>query len=195
MISSTDLKFLHLAIAGGGCFDESDIAGMNIGKIGTGAVLDELASLRQRGLLRIDGKKFCITDEARSLFWSDEPLWRRILGILQVMPLEIKDICAYLNEAGDAVEGMIEDLRRDGMVVMIPVRKETGVCRTYEILPEGREMLASSENYPNAKDGAQAVLSSLENTVSGLEIDSDIQEKMLSEIKKLQKMTKDAGLS
>lgn len=188
----TDLDWLHLAVSRNGCFDEKDIGSSPLGRMGTGAILDHLASMIERGLLKSSGGgRFCITDGTRESLWSNSvPLWVRILRVLDMTPLTLSGMAAYLGEPAETVSRDAERLRREGMVVMVPVRDGHGILRTFEILPGGSEELGrlGTGPFPETRHGgstAQQLLANVEEIVRGLAIDEAVRSDVISKLEQV----------
>ena len=141
-----DLQILYLGIKGNGKFDEKDIEQSDLKNLGVGRVLDQLASLKERNLIEMnkDGS-FLITSNARHILWDNQiPLGIKILRILEVKPQNIEKIASFLLLSQDQIKPEIEDLRKRQLVLMSPLRNETGIVKMYEILKEGIEEISNA---------------------------------------------------
>ncbi len=152
-LTMVDLQILYLGIKGNGRFDENDIEQSDLKKLGVGRVLDQLASLKERNLIEMnkDGS-FFVTSMARHILWDNQiPLWIKILRILEIKSHGIEKISSFLLLSQDQIQNEIEDLRKRQLVLMSPLRIETGIVKMYEILPEGIEQIkkAQSEGFRN----------------------------------------------
>ncbi len=152
-LTMVDLQILYLGIKGNGRFDEKDIEQSELKKLGVGRVLDQLASLKERNLIEMnkDGS-FFVTSMARHILWDNQiPLWIKILRILEIKSHGIEKISSFLLLSQDQIQNEIEDLRKKQLVLMSPLRIETGIVKMYEILPEGIEQIkkAQSEGFQN----------------------------------------------
>jgi hypothetical protein len=152
-LTMVDLQILYLGIKGNGQFNEKDIEHSDLKKLGVGRVLDELASLKERNLIEMnkDGS-FFVTSIARHILWDNQiPLWIKILRILEIKSQSIEKISSFLLLSQDQIQNEIEDLRKRQLVLMSPLRIETGIVKMYEILPEGIEQIkkAQSEGFQN----------------------------------------------
>ena len=173
-----DLQILYLGIKGDGRFDENNIEESDLKKIGVGRILDQLASLKERNLIEMntDGS-FSVTSMARHILWDTQiPMWIKILRILEIKSYDIEKISSFLLLSHEQIQNEIEDLRKRHLVLMSPLRNETGIVKMYEILPEGIEQIkkAQSEGFQNKP----------ETTKPQIEIWSII-EKIVEEIKGL----------
>ena len=146
-LNMLDLQILYLGIKGNGRFDEKDIEESDLKKLGVGRILDQLASLKERNLIDMnkDGS-FSITSITRHILWDNQiPLWIRILRILEIKSQEIEKIASFLLLSPDQIQTEIEDLRKRQLVLMSPLRNETGIVKMYEILPEGIEEIKKAQ--------------------------------------------------
>ena len=142
-----DLKILFLGINKDGSFDENDIEKSDLKKLGVGRILDQLASLKERGLIEMNSNgSFSITNSGKNILWDDQiPLWLKILRILEIKSQNTATIASFLLASLDKVNEEIEDLRKRHLVLMSPLRNETGLEKFYEILPEGIETIEKSQ--------------------------------------------------
>ncbi len=152
-LTMVDLQILYLGIKGNGRFDEKDIEQSDLKKLGVGRVLDQLASLKERSLIEMNNDgSFFVTSMARHILWDNQiPLWIKILRILEIKSHGIEKISSFLLLSQDQIRNEIEDLRKRQLVLMSPLRIETGIVKMYEILPEGIEQIkkAQSEGFQN----------------------------------------------
>lgn len=143
MLGTIDLEVLQLAAASGGRINESAIEHSALSRLGVGRVLDALASLRDRDLLRLDkdSGSFVMTDAARAILWSDSiPLWARILRLLEIRSCSIVDMMAILRIGRNGpLEEALGGLQREGFVMAAPQIRDGSPQKVYEILPEGIE--------------------------------------------------------
>jgi len=176
-----DLQILHLGIKKNGRFDENDIEKSDLNKLGVGRILDQLASLKERNLIDLnkDGS-FSVTNVARHNLWDRQiPLWIKILRILEIKSQDIEKISSFLLLSPDKILTEIEDLRKKQLVLMSPLRKDKGIVKMYEILPEGIEMVK--------KVHSEGIQNKPEKTKPQIEIWSIIEE-IIEEIQKLQEI-------
>ena len=150
-----DLEFLHLGLQKGGTFDEKDIENSELKRLGVGRILDSVASLKDRELIsqNSDGK-FTVTNTAKQILWNKEiPLWVKILRLLDIKAFSLKTISMYLGTESDKILEVLETLRKNELVLMLPLRTETGLEKMYELMPAGAEELEKSEEvgFENAK--------------------------------------------
>ena len=145
MLGTIDLEILQLAAAGDGRINESAIEHSALSRLGVGRILDALASLRDRDLLRLDrdGGSFVMTDAAHAILWSDSiPLWARILRLLEIRSCGIVDMMAILRIGQHGLlEEALGGLQREGFVMAAPQIRGGGPQKVYEILPEGIERM------------------------------------------------------
>ena len=173
----TDLQILYLGIKGNGKFNENDIEESDLKKLGVGRILDQLASLKERNLVEMnkDGS-FSITNVASHILWDDQiPLWIKILRILEIKSLDLAKISSFLLLLPEKVNLEIEDLRKKQFVLMLPLRKELGIVKMFEILPEGIEKLkiAQSEglqNKPKVSKPKLEIFSIIEETIEEIKM-------------------------
>jgi len=194
-LNVTDLQILYLGIKKDGRFDEKDIEKSDLKKLGVGRILDQLASLKERNLIDMnkDGS-FSVTSSARHFLWDNQiPLWIKILRILEIKSQDINKISSFLQLSQTQIQSEIEDLRKRQLVLMSPLRNETGIVKMYEILPDGIEQMkkAQSEgtqNKPEMTKPQIEIWSLIEETIEeiqGLEISEEIKVKIISNILKI----------
>ena len=194
-LNMTDLQILYLGIKKNGTFDEKDIEKSDLKKLGVGRILDQLASLKERNLIEInkDGS-FSVTNTARYILWDNKiPVWIKILKILEIKSQDINKISSFLQLSQAQIQSEIEDLRKKQLVLMSPLRNETGIVKMYEVLPDGIEQMkkAQSEGTQNKPEMAKPqieIWSLIEETIEeiqGLEISEEIKGKIISNILKI----------
>ena len=200
-LSMADLQFLHLGIKGNGRFDEKDIEQSKLKKMGVGRILDQLGSLKERYLIEInkDGS-FSITDFAKNMLWNDAiPLWVNILRLLEISSQSMEDAILFLGKPPAQIKNEIEDLRKKQMVLMSPLRSDTGIMKMYEILPEGVELLkrTQSEGFdinPGLPQPQVEILSIIEEAIEDIGsiqgISDEKQKKMITNLSKIKEMLK-----
>lgn len=180
-----DLQILYLGIKGNGRFNEKDIEESDLKKLGVGRILDQLASLKERNLIDMnkDGS-FSITSITRHILWDNQiPLWIRILRILEIKSQEIEKIASFLLLSPDQIQTEIEDLRKRQLVLMSPLRNETGIVKMYEILPEGIEEIKKAQiegvqNKPQIIKSQIEILSIIDETIEEIKgLDGILKEK------------------
>lgn len=182
-LTMIDLQILYLGIKRNGRFDEKDIGQSDLKKLGIGRVLDQLASLKERNLIYMnkDGS-FSVTNIARHILWDNQiPLWVKILRILEIKSQDIYKISSFLLLSQAQIQDEIEDLRKRQLVLMSPLRNETGIVKMYEILYEGIEEIkkAQSEgfqNKPNMGKSQIEILSMIEETIEEIKALQEISE-------------------
>lgn len=142
-IGLLDVKILSQGIRNGGRIDEQVLERSELVKAGTGRVLDCLASLVERGLIRLnDDKSFQVTESARQDLWNGAvPPWVRILRMLDIGAQDPDRLAAYLNESRERIDSELKVLRRSRLVMMSALRSERGLGQVFEILPEGQKRL------------------------------------------------------
>jgi hypothetical protein len=143
-----DLQILYLGIKKSGRFDEKDIERSDLKKLGVGRILDQLASLKERNLIDMnkDGS-FSVTSIARHILWDQQiPLWIKILRILEIKSQDVDKISSFLLLSQVQIQNEIEDLRKRQLVLMSPLRNDTGIVKLYEILPDGIEQMKKAQS-------------------------------------------------
>jgi len=188
-LSMIDLQILYLGIKGKGRFDEQDIDQSELKRLGTGRILDQLASLKERKLIDLNNDgSFSITSNARHILWDSQmPLWIKILRILEIKSQSLDQISSFLLLSQDQIQNEIEDLRKRQLVLMSPFRNEVGLVKIYEILPEGIEQIkkAQSEgvqNKPEIKKPQIEIWSIIEETINEVKGLEGISEKKKDDI-------------
>lgn len=142
-----DLEILYLGIQENKSFNEKDIENSELKRLGVGRILDSLASLKERKLIDLnkDGS-FSVTDLAKHTLWNDEiPQWLKILLLLEIKSCSIGEISKYLKKSENELIDEIEKLRKNQLILMLPIRQENMIIKTYEILPEGMEKIKSGD--------------------------------------------------
>ena len=170
-LGTIDLEVLHLAIKENGTFNENNLENSELNRLGTGKILDALASLKDRKFVSMNSNgSFSITELAREILWSDNiPTWAKILRLLQIKSCSMKQITDILRISEDKLVEDIEKLRKNQFVLMAPQRIEGKLVKIFEILPEGIEEIdkTETEGFNNT---------SFEHTKSEVEILSLIDE-------------------
>lgn len=195
-LTMVDLKILFLGINKDGSFDENDIEKSDLKKLGVGRILDQLASLKERGLIEMNSNgSFSITNSGKNILWDDQiPLWLKILRILEIKSQNTATIASFLLASLDKVNEEIEDLRKRHLVLMSPLRNEIGLEKFYEILPEGIETIEKSQkgefkDKPQIKNSQVEILPILDETIKQIqgmqEISSDKKQNIVSNLLKI----------
>ena len=195
-LTMVDLKILFLGINKDGTFDENDIEKSDLKKLGVGRILDQLASLKERKLIEInkDGS-FRITNSAKQILWDDEiPLGVKILRMLEIKSQNLETVSSFLIVPYEKVREEMEDLRKRHLVLMSPLRKETGLEKFYEILPEGIEIIEKSQTSgfkekSQIKDSQIEILPILDQTIKEIqeiqEMSNDKKQNIVSNLLKI----------
>lgn len=136
-----DIRILSMGVKNGGRVDDAVLGRLE--QVGTGRVMDSLASMAERGLISLnDDRTFQVTDAARQILWSDGvPLRIRVLRILESGSMDTDKIAEYLDADAGEIGAAVEDLRKNRMVLMSTQVTGDGPGRVFEILPEGKEEL------------------------------------------------------
>lgn len=186
LLGSVDLEFLVLNP--GGTFDERTIADSGLTQLGTGRVLDQLASLLDRDLIeRINGG-FRVSAKARSYLWDSAiPLWGRVLRLVEICPLPVGEIVRYLDEERDAVRHTLEELRKGGLAVMYPVNRDGKPARVYEATEDGRRLLSRPGKFDDSVPPVPAadLLSEIIRDVVSLDADQSKKDALVSRLEAL----------
>lgn len=146
-LGAIDLEILFLGIKKNNSFNENDIENSELKRLGVGRILDSLASLKDRKLINMnkDGS-FFVTELARHVLWSHEiPLWVKILRLLEIKSCSITEIANFLKKTEEGVIEEIENLRKNQLILMSPLRQESKIIKMYEILPEGIDKINKVE--------------------------------------------------
>ena len=146
-IGTLDLKILHLALKKGGTFDELDIADSELNDLGVGRILDALASLKDRSMIKLNSNQtFTITSSAREILWSDTlPIQTKILRLLQIRSCGIDDIVNILGIDSDVIVDSLTKMRERELVLMSTQRHDNRLVKIYEILPKGVTLIDVKE--------------------------------------------------
>jgi hypothetical protein len=185
-LGTIDLEILHLAINENGTFNENNLESSELKRLGVGKILDSLASLKDRKMLSLnkDGS-FSITNLAKEILWSDNiPIWARTLRLLQIKSCNMEQIEDILKLPKDELIEAIEKLRKSQFVLMSPQRLEEKLIKVYEILPEGIEEInkTETEGFENTKFGQLKPDVEILSIID--EIQKEIQEIQLEQVKK-----------
>lgn len=191
-ISKVELEFLHLAVLNNDCIDENDIENSNLKRLGTGNILDVLAEMIQKKLFEQKHTKFCITNEAKNYLWQKNiPLDLRILRLLKITPVGEKEISRFLMEDDEIIIKMIEKLRKNGLVVIVPTRKDNSFHKLYEILPEGVQYIKNNV-MPKQKHDLESnedlqLISEVQQQINDLPIDQSVKKSIGEKLEKIRK--------
>lgn len=184
LLGSVDVEFLALGVRGS--FDETAIGNSNLSRLGTGRILDQLASLLDRDLLEMYGSCFRMTSKARLYLWDEHtPLWARILRLLEILPLPVDDLARYLDEKPDGVAAGLEELRKGGLVLMYPVKKKEGLVRMYHATEEGMARLARPLDDAVPPIPARDLVSEIIRDVASLDADRARKDAIASRLETL----------
>lgn len=194
-LNYVDLQILFLGIKNNGKFDENDIEGSDLKKLGIGRILDQLASLKERNLIEMnkDGS-FLVTKIARHILWDNElPLWIKILRVLEIQSMGLEKISLFLLILPEKIHKEIEDLRKRQLILMSPLRIESRIIRIFEILPEGIEQIKTYskgfQNKPDIRTPRVEILSIIDETIEEIKkldiIPKEKKDMILSNIVKI----------
>jgi len=142
-----DLEILYLGIKGDGNFNETGIENSELKRLGVGRILDALASLKDRKLINLNNDgSFSITDLAKHTLWDEQiPTWVKILRLLEIKPCSSNVMSDFLKKPETELIDEIEKLRKNQLILMLPLRQESKIIKMYEILPEGIEKIKKIE--------------------------------------------------
>ncbi len=157
-LGTIDLEILFLGISNGGKFNENDIEESELKRLGVGKILDTLAILKDKNLISLeqDGS-FQVTELAKMHLWNQKiPSWVRVLRLLEVKPQTINEISKILREPVSNIEEHLNNLRKNQLILMSPIRREGKLEKSFEILQEGKDYLEKieSEGIPKQIHGA-----------------------------------------
>ena len=202
-IGSLDLEFLYLGIQKGGSFDEKDIENSELSRLGVGRVLDSIASLKDRKLIvQNDDGTFSITNSSKQILWNDEiPLWVKILRLLEIKPYPQRKISKFLNVDSEKILSELEIMRKNELVLMSPLRTDSGLEKMFEIMPTGVEQLdkINSEGYDNAqlvfeksdeKKDIFDIIEELKEIIKSNEIDDSVKTTIIEKLEKIKSRLK-----
>jgi hypothetical protein len=195
-LNIVDLEILYLGIKNEGMFDEKDIEQSELKKLGVGRILDQLASLKERNLIDMNKNgSFSVTSSAKSILWNNQiPLWIKILRVLEIKSQGIQKLSSFLLVPQDQIQNEIDDLRKRQLVLMSPLRNESGIVKMYEILPDGIEQIkkvtyGSTQNKPDIVKPQIEVWSIIEEIIEEIKrlegISDGKKEKIISKILKI----------
>ena len=187
-LTMTDLKILFLGVSKDGSFDENDIEKSDLKNLGVGRILDQLASLKERGLIEMNKNgSFSITPSAKHILWDKKiPLWIRILRVLEIKSQNAETLSLFLRASKDKIVDEMEGLRKRHLVLMSPLRNENKLEKFYEVLPEGIELIekVQSEGLPNQpeKNPQLEIFSIIDQTIREIKSIKEIPECKKEEI-------------
>lgn len=184
-MGTLDVEFLMLAIRRP--FNEKDIANSPLKRLGIGRILDHLASMLERGLIKPAGHSYAMTSKSAAYLWDQNaPVWLRILRLLDILPLPVHQMSLYLNEPAPQIQDALKVLRLGGLTMMYPVKKGEVVVQMYHITEEGKGRLEQPGDMdPISPDD---IISAIIRDVSTLEADQRAKEIIISRLEALQKM-------
>ena len=198
-IGAIDLEMLYLGINKDKSFNEKDIENSELKKLGIGRILDSLASLKERRLIDLnkDGS-FSVTDLAKHTLWTEEiPLWLKILRLLEIKSCSMDVISKFLKKSENELIDEIEKLRKAQLILMLPIRQENMIIKTYEILPEGIEKIKKAEsevpqinNSERKNDSKSEILELLDQIIKEINEKYDEDKKNTDIILKLNQIKK-----
>lgn len=184
-MGTLDVEFLLLAIRRP--FNEKDIADSSLKRLGIGRILDHLASMLERGLIKPAGHSYAMTSKSAAYLWDQNiPVWLRILRLLDILPMPVHQMSLYLNEPAPQIQDALKVLRLGGLAMMYPVKKGEVVVQMHHITEEGKRRLDLPED-PNPVS-ADDIISAIIRDVSALEADQRTKEIIVSRLEALQKM-------
>lgn len=195
-LGTIDLEILFLGISNGGKFNENDIEESELKRLGVGKILDTLAILKDKNLISLeqDGS-FQVTELAKMHLWSQKiPLWVRVLRLLEVKPQTINEISKILRESVSNIEEHLNNLRKNQLILMSPIRKEGKLEKSFEMLQEGKDYLEKieSEGIPEKIHGANPteseileLLEQLVHEINQSKLSKDEQNSITTKIDKI----------
>ena len=186
-----DLEFLYLGIKNNGTFNEKDIEDSELKRLGVGRTSDALASLKERNLILMNSDgTFTITDTAKKIFWDHQvPLRVKILRILDIKAFPLEKISTYLNEDEKIVFEEIEKLRKEQLVMMSPLRTDSGLEKMYEILDAGITELEKSHKSTDDKNNYK-LIEELILQIKNLPISDEQRNSILDKITQIKEYSK-----
>ena len=146
-LGSLDLEMIRIGMARNGTFDENDIANSDLKRLGTGKILDLLASLRDRKMLESNNDgSFSVTQLSRDILWDNSiPVILRILRTLETRPCSMEELSDILGISHDTILEKTKELRKNGLILMSPLRRGDNLVKMYEILPDGIDAIGRIE--------------------------------------------------
>lgn len=195
-LGTIDLEILFLGITNDDKFNENDIEESELKRLGVGKILDTLAILKDKNLIDLnkDGT-FQVTELAKMQLWSQKiPLWMRILRLLEIKSQTINEISKILRESNSDIEEQLENLRKNQLVLMSPIRKEGKLEKSFEILQEGKDYLEKieAEGIPEKIHGAKPteteilrLLDQITNEINQSSLSQDEQKSIVSKLDKI----------
>lgn len=167
-----ELEIIHLGIKKNGIFNETDLENSELKKLGVGRILDILGELRERDLILIGKDGFTITEKAREYLWGKSvPPRIKLLRLLGIKSYNLQEISKYLFIEYESANKELETLRKQGLVLMSPIWKDSILEKTFEILQEGLEYLDKIESgKTDSVDSKDGLVNQL---LSDIQIDID----------------------
>ena len=190
-LGTLDLEFLYLGIKNNGIFNEKDIEESELKRLGVGRTLDALASLKERNLILMNSDgTFTITDTAKKIFWDHQvPLRIKILRILDIKAFPLEKISTYLNEDEKIVFEEIERLRKEQLIMMSPLRTDSGLEKMYEILDAGISELEKPHKNTHHKNNDE-LIEELILQIKSLSIRDEQKKSILDKITQIKEYSK-----
>ena len=197
-LGTIDLRILHLAINENGTFNENSLENSELKPLGVGKLLDSLATLKDRKMISLnkDGS-FSITDLAKEILWSRKvPAWARILRLLQIKSCSIDQIENILKISKNELDGDIEKLRKNQLVLMSPQKIEGKVIKVYEILSEGVEKIDKAEiegfdsvsiTETKPEIGIQSMVDEIIKEIQDIQLDKTREDSIIEKLTDLKK--------
>ncbi len=183
-----DVKILALGVRNRNRVDEQVLEGSGVGSAGTGRILDNLASMIERGLLKLnEDKSFQVTDLARQILWGDGiPVRVKILRILEISSLGADKIAEYLDEDDKKIGSEIEGLRRNRLVLMSALRTGRGIEQVFEITSEGRRVIGKAgADLPDDSEVFE-LLEDIAGTIKNSKLDENVKSEILGKVSRVQ---------
>jgi len=142
-----DLEILYQAKKSKNGIDPEDVNKQDVFTPGVWELVDKFTALQEKNLLtKNKGGLFELTKKGMNTFWNIEsPLWLNLLKLLRIKAFSDIECAMYLEEPLPAVQQALDMIRKNGYVLMSPLRKEEKLLKMYEILPDGIEQLLKSK--------------------------------------------------
>ena len=149
-----------------------------------------------------DDGTFSITNSSKQILWNDEiPLWVKILRLLEIKPYPQRKISKFLNVDSEKILSELEIMRKNELVLMSPLRTDSGLEKMFEIMPTGVEQLdkINSEGYDNAqlvfeksdeKKDIFDIIEELKEIIKSNEIDDSVKTTIIEKLEKIKSRLK-----
>lgn len=188
-LNTLEIEIINLGIKNGGIFNEFDLQNPQISKYSIGKILDTLGDLRERNLIELSKEGgFTITELGSSTIWNKKlDLRYRILKILQAKGITESDILRFLDDKENEIAIVLDNLRKENLVLMSPTWRDSELVKSYEILDDGIRLIEEFEEKGdvNSQKEVMLLISEVISEINKSQISSDAKEKLRRKMESL----------